>query len=188
MRASRTKKSSQVSMRLWAGFALAAASAGIGIGIGVVGAARPAWAHHSFAMFDFSHPRSFRGATVKEFQWTNPHVVLWVEIDPSAERPQEDSGVGGGKPPAARAPDPAGKAADKPAGKPELWSVELTSPGNLTRVGWSKRSFSPGDRIDLDIHPLRDGKHGGAFKRATVLATGQVWSSDLRQQEKPGLP
>jgi hypothetical protein len=135
-------------------------------------------------MFDFSHPRSFRGATVKEFQWTNPHVVLWVEIDPSAERPQEDSGVGGGKPPAPRVPETVGK----PAGKPELWSVELTSPGNLTRVGWSKRSFSAGDRIDLEIHPLRDGKHGGAFRKATVLATGQVWTSDLRQQEKPGLP
>jgi hypothetical protein len=60
--------------------------------------------------------------------------------------------------------------------------------GNLTRIGWSKRSFSAGDRVELDIHPLRDGRHGGAFKKATILATGQVLTSDLRQQEKPGLP
>jgi hypothetical protein len=167
-------------MRLWAGLTLAAAAAGIG----VAAAGRPAWAHHSFAMFDFGRLTTFRGATVKEFQWTNPHVILWVEVDPSAALQQENAGAGGGK----SAPPRATEAAGKPAGKPELWSVELTSPGNLTRVGWSKRSFSAGDRIDLDIHPLRDGKHGGAFKRATVLATGQVWSSDLRQQEKPGLP
>jgi len=186
MKPSRAKKSSRVALRWWAGLTLAgAAAAGVGLA-----AARPAWAHHSFAMFDFGRLTSFRGATVKEFQWTNPHVILWVEIDPSAELQQDSAGgAGGGKPPVApKATATPPEASGKPAGKPELWSVELTSPGNLTRVGWSKRSFSAGDRIDLDIHPLRDGRHGGAFKKATVLATGQVWTSDLRQQEKPGLP
>ena len=48
-------------MRLWAGLTLAAAAAGIG----VAAAGRPAWAHHSFAMFDFGRLTTFRGATVK---------------------------------------------------------------------------------------------------------------------------
>ena len=117
------------------------------------GAAR---AHHSFAMFDFSRVVTITG-TVKEFQWANPHVILWVE-------PEAKDGA-----------------------KPAPWFAELTSPGNLTRVGWDKRAFKGGQRIELVIHPLRDGKAGGAFKQATLPESGKVWTSDLRQQEKPGL-
>ncbi len=95
--------------------------------------------------------------TVKEFRWTNPHAILLVAETPKA-------GAAG-----------------------EVWSMELTSPGNLTRLGWSRRSFKPGDRIALEFNPLRDGKHGGAFKKATLLDTGQVLSSNLREAEKPGL-
>jgi len=95
--------------------------------------------------------------TVTEFRWTNPHVALLVQLDP------------------------------KPGAAAEVWSMELTSPGNLTRTGWSRHSFKPGDRIELEFNPLRDGKHGGAFSKATILATGQVISSNLRAAEKPGL-
>ena len=35
-------------------------------------------AHHSFAMFDMAKSVNYKG-TVKEVQWTNPHV--WVELD-----------------------------------------------------------------------------------------------------------
>ena len=41
----------------------------------VVFAAGPAFAHHSFAMFDSSKQTSVQG-TVKEFQWTNPHSFI----------------------------------------------------------------------------------------------------------------
>lgn len=69
----------------------------------------------------------------------------------------------------------------------EIWSMELTSPGNLTRIGWSRLSLKPGDRIELEFNPLRDGKHGGAFAKATLLDTGRVLTSNLRDAEKPGL-
>ena len=95
--------------------------------------------------------------TVTEFRWTNPHVALLVKLDP------------------------------QPGASPDVWSMELTSPGNLTRGGWTRHSFNPGDRIELVFNPLRDGRHGGAFDKATILATGQVISSDLRAAEKPGL-
>jgi hypothetical protein len=95
--------------------------------------------------------------TVTEFRWTNPHVALLVQLDP------------------------------QPGASPEVWSMELTSPGNLTRGGWTRHSFKPGDRIELVFNPLRDGRHGGAFDKATILGTGQVISSDLRAAEKPGL-
>ncbi len=115
----------------------------------------PAYGHHSFAMFDFNNTAKFN-ATVKEFRWTNPHVVLLVEGAP------------------------------KPGAPPEVWSMELTSPGNLTRMGWTRKSFKPGDHIELQFNPLRDGKHGGAFKEAK-LESGQVLSSSVRDAEKPGL-
>jgi hypothetical protein len=122
----------------------------------VLAGAIPALAHHSFAMFDFSNTVTIKG-TVKEFRWTNPHVILLVTAAPKAGQAEE------------------------------AWSMELTSPGNLTRIGWSRRSFKPGDHIELEFNPLRDGKHGGAFRKATLLDTGQVLTSNLQDAEKPGL-
>lgn len=39
--------------------------------------ALPAFAHHSAAMYDSAHQRTLVG-TVKEFEWTNPHV--WIHV------------------------------------------------------------------------------------------------------------
>lgn len=44
----------------------------------ILSAAVPASAHHSFAMFDRSK-KITTVATVTQFQWTNPHS--WIEID-----------------------------------------------------------------------------------------------------------
>jgi hypothetical protein len=41
--------------------------------------AAPAFAHHSFAMFDTTKQVSLRG-TVKELQWTNPHCFVQVVV------------------------------------------------------------------------------------------------------------
>lgn len=119
-------------------------------------AATPVLAHHSFAMFDFTHVVKLKG-TVQELRWTNPHVVLLVDA-PAIE-----------------------------TGAVTVWTVELTSPGNLKLRGWTRHSLKPGDRIELELNPLRDGRHGGAFKKATLLDTGQVLVSDYRATERPGL-
>jgi hypothetical protein len=37
----------------------------------------PALAHHSFAMYDPTQVLTLSG-TVKEFQWSNPHAIVWV--------------------------------------------------------------------------------------------------------------
>ena len=39
----------------------------------------PAFAHHSFSMFDNSKEVTLTG-TIKEFQWTNPHTFTWVDV------------------------------------------------------------------------------------------------------------
>ena len=41
-------------------------------------AAAPAFAHHSFAMFDRQKLLTMSG-TVREFEWTNPHV--WIHMN-----------------------------------------------------------------------------------------------------------
>ena len=41
--------------------------------------AGPALAHHSFAMFDQKKVLTLEG-TVTEFQWTNPHSFLEVDV------------------------------------------------------------------------------------------------------------
>ncbi len=110
----------------------------------VSAAPRLAEAHHSFAMYDSTKLVSIDG-TVTNFQWTNPHVLLWVTGSTTA-----------------------GETAS-------LWTVELpTSPGNLGRMGWSKHSLKAGDHVIVELNPLRDGKHGGSFKKATLPASGQV--------------
>ncbi len=119
--------------------------------------ATAAQAHHSFAMFDFSKTVTVNGV-VKELQWTNPHVLIWIESEPAAGQPATE------------------------------WTAELTSPGNLTRMGWTKRALKPGDRVEMQINPLRDGSHGGAFHQAKLLSTGQIFTSNLRSQPPPGAP
>ena len=56
----------------------------------------PALAHHSYAMFDLSQKKTIAG-TVKDFQWTNPHTWLWVEV-PIASGDPETWGVEGMSP------------------------------------------------------------------------------------------
>ena len=71
-----------------------------------------------------------------------------------------------------------------PAGQSGVWSVELTSPGNLTRLGWNRTVLKPGDRVAVEVNPLRDGQHGGGFRKATLLDNGTVLQANLINIEK----
>jgi Family of unknown function (DUF6152) len=128
--------------------------AGAAIGLAVV--TFPAFAHHSFAMFDFGKTVTITG-TIKEFQWTNPHVIVWVNADAAGSEPAA------------------------------VWSLEMTSPGNLTRTGWDRKSLNTGDRISVDLNPLRNGNHGGALVAVRNLTTGKTFTTNLREMERPGL-
>jgi hypothetical protein len=115
-------------------------------------------AHHSGTMFDFSRTLTITG-TVVELRWVNPHVSL--SINGMLKEGEE----------------------------PELWVLEMTSPGNLVRAGgWRRDAVKPGDRVEVDFFPLRDAeRRGGTLKKLTVPATGEVFTANLREQEKPGL-
>jgi len=53
------------------------------------------------------------------------------------------------------------------------YSIELGSPNTLSRSGWRKTSFKPGDRVTVTMYPMRDGAAGGAFVSA-VDAQGKA--------------
>ncbi len=44
-----------------------------------------------------------------------------------------------------------------------VWQLEHGPKNMLSRRGWNEDSFKPGDRIDVEIHPLTSGKPGGRF-------------------------
>jgi hypothetical protein len=53
------------------------------------------------------------------------------------------------------------------------WTIEMGSPGGMARAGWKADTLKPGDRITVQIHPLRDGTYGGQYIEA-VLPDGQI--------------
>jgi Family of unknown function (DUF6152) len=118
----------------------------------------PLAAHHSSTMFDHSKTATIKG-TIVELRWVNPHVTITI-----------NGSLNEGEPPAE-------------------WLMEMTSPGNLVRAGgWRRDAVKPGDQVEIVFSPLRDAdKKGGALKKLTVLSTGEVFTANIREQEKPGL-
>src|SRR5438309_11157853 len=56
-------------------------------GIAVALFASPALAHHSFAMFDADTKVTIEGI-VKEFQWTNPHAWIMLNVANAEGKPE----------------------------------------------------------------------------------------------------
>jgi hypothetical protein len=52
-------------------------------------------------------------------------------------------------------------------GADEEWSIEMTSPEHLSRAGWRPGTLKPGDKVTLNIHPMRDGVKGGQYLSGT---------------------
>ncbi len=126
--------------------------------LGLVAGAYPVSAHHSATMFDRDKMVMLEG-TVKELHWTNPHVAIFIE-----------------------------NTATKPGAPEGLWVIELTSPGNLVRSGWSRTTIKPGDKVTAAAYPLRDGTtKGGLLSKITLASTGQSFSYGIRDSERPNL-
>jgi len=102
-----------------------------------------AWAHHSYAMFDGTKTLSVTGIVAK-VEWMNPHVYVWVYV-PNAASP---SGY-------------------------DLYAFENGSISVLSRLGWTKSTFTAGEKITVEYSPLKDGRTGGHFIKGTH-ADGRV--------------
>ena len=69
-------------------------------------------------------------------------------------------------------------------GRTVHWSIELNSPNNLKRQGWTRTALKPGDRVVLRMNPLRDGHPGGLFLDVR-LPNGRVLDSVLPKNGTP---
>lgn len=94
-------------------------------------------AHHSGAAYDHSRLQNVEG-TVKQVNWTNPHISFVIEIDA------------------------------KDGAQPGTLAFEASSPGVLSRSGWTKRSLQVGDHATFHYSPLRDGRPGGYLVSVTL--------------------
>lgn len=52
---------------------------------------------------------------------------------------------------------------ERPEGESEKWTVEMDPASHLRRRGWNARTISPGDRVAVTVHPLRNGEVGGQY-------------------------
>jgi hypothetical protein len=93
-------------------------------------------AHHSFAMFDVTRQGQVHG-TVTAFQWTNPHVWLWVVSDEGTS-----------------------------AGTVYGFEAQSTNE-MIRTLGWNKHAIKVGDKLTVDYAPLRSGKNGGGLAKVT---------------------
>ncbi len=108
----------------------------------------PAFAHHSYAMFDHTKEVTLKDATVVSWEWTSPHTWLYVLVPNGTKDPTK-------------------------------FSVEGGNPGLLRRLGFSKGSMSPGDKVTVFISPLKSGDKGGALN-AVQLGNGQLLGERTR--------
>jgi hypothetical protein len=97
--------------------------------------ARIVSAHHSHAMFDMSRSMQVTGTAAK-FEWTNPHVFLWMYV-PDSKQP---SGY-------------------------QLYAFEAGALVAMARVGWDRDVIRAGEKITVEYMPLKDGRPGGVLLR-----------------------
>jgi uncharacterized protein DUF6152 len=121
-------------------------------------AAAPAFAHHSFALFDMDKNLTIAGAVV-EYRWSNPHVQVLLKVDPGADVPADSVGT---------------------------WDLEAAGSTNImARQGWSRTTLKAGDRITAVFHPTKEGggKSGSLFY--IILPDGNRLYTDIARP-KPG--
>jgi hypothetical protein len=105
--------------------------------------ASPAHGHHSFAMFDQARIWTWEG-TVGEFQWSNPHIHIIVDVTSGTNT--------------------------EVVGR---WDFEGESVSISARQGWTRKSFAAGDKITVVGHPAKTGDRQAMLKYA-VTGSGVV--------------
>ena len=117
----------------------------------------PATAHHSRAIYDQERTVTIEGV-VTSYEWTNPHVYLYVES-------QDDSGDA------------------------VVWELEGNVTTIMRRLGWSKDTFAPGDRVIAKANPSRDSTRMMAYlesaERNGITFAGRSALIDRTEASRP---
>jgi len=91
-------------------------------------------AHHAGVMFDDESEVTLEGV-VREFQFTNPHSWLLVDVT------NQDGTV-------------------------TTWGFEAEGPSIMMRRGIRPGDLTPGTRLTVTGHPMRDGRPAAAWTKA----------------------
>jgi hypothetical protein len=84
-------------------------------------------AHHGTTAYYDMAKTMELSGTVTSFVWANPHTRIFVDVTDGE-------------------------------GKVVNWGIEMRpAPNGLSRAGWTRHTFQPGDRITLTIFPSRFG-------------------------------
>ena len=49
------------------------------------------------------------------------------------------------------------------------WALEAQNPLSETEVGWSKNTFKPGDEVEIDVKPAKNGRPVGSIGYTTRI-------------------
>jgi Family of unknown function (DUF6152) len=98
---------------------------------------RPTPAHHSFVMFDLSRQSQVAG-TVRNLEWANPHVWLWVIATNENSEAMTYAFEG--------------------------TSINEMS----RRSGWTKNIVTVGEKVTVKYRPFKDGRNGGRIITVTL--------------------
>ena len=117
--------------------------------VAILVAAAPAFAHHSFSMFDMTKDVAYKG-TVVEYKWVNPHVHITLQVDPDSGDPSTTG----------------------------TWDIEGASTNIMARQGWTRATFKGGDKVTVVAHPSKDGSKGASMFYV-VLPDGKRLFQDI---------
>jgi hypothetical protein len=102
-------------------------------------AAVPAWAHHSFSIFDAEQTKTFTGVVTRVNPDANHLQIFFAPMNPERKNVE--------------------RTAD---GKPVVWAVEMAGSAQSAKDGISVNAFPPGTIFTVSLHPLRNGDPAGA--------------------------
>ena len=103
-------------------------------------AALPAFAHHSFAMYDLSVSKTVTGKLTRFIVGANHSQLIFNLVGDDGKELVGDDG------------------------KPVTWGVETGSAAQLAERGVTVDNFKLGTIMTVTLHPLRDGRNFGALR------------------------
>jgi len=112
---------------------------GVIAALGTVAIALPAFAHHSFSIFDAEQTKTFTGVVTRVNPDANHLQIFFAPMN--AERKNVERNA---------------------EGKPIVWAVEMAGSAQSAKDGISVNSSPPGTIFSVSLHPLRNGDPAGA--------------------------
>lgn|SRR6185295_18205140 len=111
-------------------------------------AAAPAFAHHSFAMYDTTIQKTMTGRLIRFVIGANHSQYVMEVLNPDGSTVMDSNG------------------------KPVSWTIETTSAAQLVQKNITVDTFKIHTIFTITFSPLRDGRNGGAQQGAGLIMCG----------------